>query len=198
MNVALILASGSPRRRELLDRIGVTYRSVTAGVDESSHPDETAREYVRRIALEKAVAVARRDRPELPVLAADTIVVLDDEMLGKPRDEAHAAAMLRRLSGRTHTVMSAVVLLCPGAAPATALNVSRVTFTPLDDAWIDAYCATGEPLDKAGAYAIQGLAGMRIERLEGSFSGIMGLPLYETGELLRAAGLMPLPDSVPT
>jgi septum formation protein len=190
MQSRLILASGSPRRRELLDQIGVRYRVTCADIDERQYAGEAARDYVQRMAMDKAAAVLSREGPGRPILAADTIVVLDGVVLGKPCDAGHAAEILRRLSGRTHEVMSAVVLLAPGAAVRRTLNVSRVTFAPLDDDWISAYCASGEPLDKAGAYAIQGLAAQRIERLEGSFSGVMGLPLYETSELLRAAGLL--------
>ncbi len=193
MDDPLILASSSPRRRELLDRIGVRYRVVPADIDESRIPDEPARAYVERIAMDKAATVLDREGQAGPVLAADTIVILDGEILGKPGDASQAAGMLRRLSGNTHVVMSAVALLVPGGEPGAALSVSRVTFGQLDDGWIEAYCASGEPLDKAGSYGIQGPAAERIRRLEGSFSGVMGLPLYETGELLRAAGWILVP-----
>ena len=138
--------------------------------------------------MDKATTVLAREGGAVTVLAADTIVVADGIVLGKPRDRRDATDMLQRLSGRSHEVMSAVVLLARDLEPAAALSVSRVTFAPLNPEWIEAYCATGEPMDKAGAYAIQGLAALRISHLEGSFSGVMGLPLFEAGELLQAAG----------
>ena len=194
LNAPLILASGSPRRRALLDQLNIAFRVVAADIDESPRSGELPGDYARRIALEKAEAVHARENARQAVLAADTIVVLDGELFGKPRDERHAFEMLRQLSARTHEVISAVALLMPEGSRRSAQSVSRVRFAPLEDAWIEAYCATGEPLDKAGAYGVQGLAAARIEHLEGSFSGVMGLPLYETGELLRAAGWTLLPE----
>ncbi len=193
----LILASGSPRRRELLDRIGVDYRVIVADIDETPRPGEPPRAYVRRMAQAKAEAVWAREGGAGCVLAADTIVVLDGELLGKPRDAEQAAAMLRRLSGRTHEVMTAVVLRAADGEDRHALNVSRVRFGALDDAWIRAYCATGEPLDKAGSYGVQGSAAAHIEHLEGSFYSVMGLPLFETARLLEAAGWALAPRPAP-
>ena len=181
----IVLASSSPRRRELLRQIGVAFRVVPADVDESVLPAEQPADYVLRVAREKAEAVWARGNGAQPVLAADTAVVLDDCILGKPADRAEAVAMLRRLSDRTHEVFSAVaVRACPDRA-ADRVNVTRVTFAPLQPEWIEAYCDSGEPMDKAGAYGVQGCAAARIVRIEGSFSGVMGLPLYETSELLR-------------
>ena len=193
MEAEFILASGSPRRRELLDRFGFRYHIVRTGVDESIVGDEAPEAYVQRVALLKARWAHGQDGSTLPVLAADTTVVLDGKIIGKPENEAQAADMLRTLSGRTHSVYSAVVLL-PRAAPALGkLNVTRVSFATLDNDWINAYCASGEPMDKAGAYAMQGRAAEFISHLEGSPSGVMGLPMFETLELLRSVGIRALP-----
>lgn len=184
------LASRSPRRRELLEQLGVDYRTLPADIDESRRDDESPRNFVARMASDKARAVRmtlRADDPA-PVLGADTIVVIDDEVLGKPHDERDANAMLMRLSGRAHEVLTAVALLCGGVETAR-LNTSRVWFRELNASERHSYCATGESLDKAGAYAIQGRAAAFIERLEGSYSGVMGLPLFETAELLSRAGM---------
>ncbi|MDX1381980.1 MAG: Maf family protein [Xanthomonadales bacterium] len=180
-----ILGSSSPRRRELLRQVGARFRVVVAEVDESVHEGELPADYVLRVARDKSLAVLRAEPSTLPVLAADTTVVLDGAILGKPADPEEAAAMLVRLSGRTHEVYSAVVLARRSGPIHDRLNVTRVTFAPLDAAWIDAYIATGDPLDKAGSYGVQGRAAEKIVRVEGSFSGVMGLPLYETCELLR-------------
>ena len=193
MNADFILASGSPRRRELLDRFGFRYRVLRTGVDESIEGNEAPDAYVKRIAMLKARWAFAEDESGLPILAADTTVVLDGQIMGKPDDEEHAAVMLRALSGRTHAVYSAVVLLQRAAPPKEKLNITQVSFASLDDHWIAAYCATGEPMDKAGAYAMQGLAGEYITRIDGSPSSVMGLPLFETLELLRAAGIGALP-----
>lgn len=186
----LILASASPRRHELLRQVGVTYRVRVADVDESVLPGERPAEYARRVARAKAVEILRRDSSGLPVLGADTAVVIDGEILGKPGSREEAMAMLRRLSGRTHEVYSAVALALPGGAVHERLNVTAVTFAELDEAWIESYCDTGDPMDKAGAYGVQGRAGAKISRIEGSFYGVMGLPLYETAELLRHAEVL--------
>lgn len=183
----LRLASASPRRRELLAQIGVPHVVTPAQVDETPRPNELPRDYVQRMAREKALAVWRID-DSLPVLAADTTVVLDGVMYGKPRDRDDALGMLSRLSGRTHEVLTAVALATRRDI-AVRLNVSEVTFRTLSEAECAAYYATGEPLDKAGAYAIQGLAAVFIESVKGSHSGVVGLPLFETAELLRAAGV---------
>ena len=180
----VILASASPRRSRLLRQIGVSFRVVAADLDETVLPGERPADYVVRVANDKAAAVWRRLQDSVPVLAADTTVVLDGDILGKPGDRAEAVGMLQRLSGRTHQVFSAVTLQAGANHAANRLNVTRVTFAPLEPEWIELYCASGEPMDKAGAYGVQGLAAARIVRIDGSFSGVMGLPLYETSELL--------------
>lgn len=185
---ALILASASPRRHQLLAQIGVPFEVIVADVDESVRPDETPGAYVRRLAREKALEVLRREGSRLPVMGADTSVILGREILGKPRDRAQAVAMLQSLSGRTHEVYSAVALAQDENRVEDRLNVTRVTFAPLEPEWIEAYCDTGDPMDKAGAYGVQGHAAERIERIEGSFFGVMGLPLYETSLLLNSFG----------
>ena len=186
----LILASGSPRRRELLQQVGIRFRVVVAAVDEGVLPGEGAAAYVRRVARDKAAAVQGRETAALPVLAADTAVVVEGRILGKPGSRAEAVTMLRSLSGRTHEVYSAVALAAAGQPMRDCLNVTRVTFAELDAAWIEAYCDTGDSMDKAGAYGVQGRAAEKIARIEGSFSGVMGLPLYETCELLRRAEVL--------
>jgi septum formation protein len=184
---AVCLASASPRRRELLRQIGVPHIAVSADIDESAHAGEAPHDYVQRMARDKANAVWRKDQ-RLPVLAADTIVVLDGVSYGKPRDRNHGLEMLTRLSGRTHEVLTAVAL-ASAAGAAMRMNVSTVKFRLLTGAECIAYWETGEPEDKAGAYAIQGLAAVFIESLIGSYSGVMGLPLHETAELLRSGRL---------
>ena len=188
----LHLASQSPRRRELLTQLGVDFRVVDVDVPELRAAGESPREYVNRVARDKARAglAALAGAADAVVLGADTEVVLDDEVFGKPRDAQDAAAMLRRLSGRTHAVVSAVWLV-DAQGERNACSVSRVRFAELDDAAIEAYVATGEPFGKAGAYAIQGRGATLIEHLEGSYSGVMGLPLFETAQLLRAAASYP-------
>lgn len=198
MTAQFILASGSSRRRELLDQIGWRYEVMAIEIDESTKPGECAADYVCRMATEKARRGAESQDTSLPVLAADTAVVIDGDILGKPLNAMHAAQMLQRLSGRTHEVLTAVVLLAPGRSEALRLNTSRVTFATLDAVWIDLYCAGREPFDKAGAYAIQGGAASYISKLEGSYSGVMGLPLFETAELLRGAGIGVLPGNQET
>jgi septum formation protein len=268
----IILASASPRRSRLLSQIGVVHRVLPVDADETPHANETPEDYVLRVAVEKARHGWERSGGELPVLAADTSVVLDGAILGKPRDEADALEMLRCLSGREHRVLSAVSLVsqrsgkrderdktvkssgvaaflapspCGGKSEAkgalgwerlesvpaasfnspppvlprcgrdviagvpvnstvrelydegamTALSLSLVRFRALDENEIRAYWRTGEPCDKAGSYAIQGLGAVFIERLEGSYSGVMGLPLFETAKLLQEAGVHLFPDS---
>lgn len=186
----LILASASPRRRELLRQIGVSFRAIPAAVDETVLPGEQPGDYVLRVAIEKAATVWRRSGGSLPVLAADTTVVLDGGILGKPADRAEAVGMLQRLSGRTHQVYSAIALRAGSDCTGDRLSVTRVTFAPLERDWIEAYCDTGDPMDKAGAYGVQGAAAARIVRIEGSFSGVMGLPLFETSELLRSCEVL--------
>ena len=181
------LASVSPRRRELLSQIGVPHTVVGADIDETAHPGESPRDYVLRLARQKALAVRERGE-RLPVLAADTTVVLDDVIYGKPRDRADGIAMLQRLSGRTHEVLTAVAV-ADGRGVDLRLSVSAVRFRGLTPGECAAYWDTGEPRDKAGGYAVQGAAAVFIESLSGSYSGGMGLPLFETAELLSAAGV---------
>ncbi len=185
----IYLASQSPRRRELLDQIGVRHEVIAVDLDENPRPGEAPAEYVIRLALEKAQAghAALQGRPLRPVLAADTAVVVGGTILGKPRDQADALAMLARLSGRSHMVLTGVALV--GAHADSRLSVSHVSFRLITPEEALAYWHSGEPADKAGGYAIQGRGALFISRLEGSFSGVMGLPLFETAELLRAAGM---------
>ena len=202
----LYLASASPRRQELLAQIGLTVQTVPQAVAEHRLGQESPENYVQRLALEKARAgLANLDKDRLrPVLGADTAVVLGDEIFGKPTDQAEALAMLGRLSGRTHRVLSAVAVVGRGnlgqdkasqVMEAVRLNESRVRFRDLSEAECRAYWQTGEPADKAGAYGIQGMAALFIAHLEGSYSGVMGLPLFETGELLRQFGIEVLTDN---
>jgi septum formation protein len=188
-NPRLYLASNSPRRRALLEQLGLRYAVVAAETSESPLPNETPEDYVQRVALDK-VRAARTlvaPGPPLPLLGADTAVVIDGRILGKPSGEEEAAAMLRRLSGRTHRVLSGVAVA--GGEERRALNVSEVTFRAIQEEEIRAYWQTGEPADKAGGYAIQGLGALFVRQLRGSYSGVMGLPLYETSRLLAAEGI---------
>ena len=187
------LASASPRRRELLDQIGVRYQLLQCEIPETRDPSESPEEYVLRVALAKARAgLALLDGDDdRPVLGADTAVVLDGEVLGKPRNCEHALQMLQQLGGREHLVLSGVALVS-GDQEQGRLSVSHVRFRQIGDDEALAYWHTGEPSDKAGGYAIQGQAAMFIERLEGSYSGVMGLPLFETAQLLRQFGIAPL------
>ena len=184
------LASGSPRRRELLQQIGVSFRVVGTAVDETVLRCERAPAYVLRLAAAKADAgwERGRDGADAPVLAADTAVVLDGNILGKPTDQQDAESMLRRLSGRTHEVLTAIALRT-AAGLRSRISRSEVTFRAIAPAEAQAYWDSGEPRDKAGAYAIQGRAAVFIADLRGSFSGVMGLPLFETAELLDEAGV---------
>lgn len=186
----LQLASKSPRRRELLARLGLDFGVLEVDVTEQRAPGESPEDYVARVAREKAGAGLLRvvAVPAAVVLGSDTEVVLDDEVFGKPADAAEAGAMLRRLSGRTHRVLTAVSLVSAGRE-ARALVASEVTFAALSDADIEDYVASGEPMGRAGAYAIQGGAERFIQRLSGSYSGVMGLPLHETASLLRGFGI---------
>jgi septum formation protein len=188
------LASGSPRRRELLQQIGVSFRVVGTSVDEAALPGEAPPAYVTRLAAAKADAGWDRSRgaAEAPVLAADTAVVLDGRIFGKPADAQDAEDMLRQLSGRTHEVLTAVALRNAAGLHAR-LSRSEVTFRAIAIAEARAYWETGEPRDKAGAYAIQGRAAVFIADLRGSFSGVMGLPLFETAALLGVAGVAQWP-----
>jgi septum formation protein len=185
----LHLASRSPRRSELLARLGLDFGVLEIDIPEQRQPGEAPDDYGRRVAREKAGAGLLRVMavPCAVVLGADTEVVLDDDVFGKPSDDADAAAMLRRLSGRTHQVITAVSLVS-ASREAQAVSISEVTFAALPDAEIKAYVATGEPRGKAGGYAIQGRAQVFISHLSGSYSGVMGLPLHETATMLRAFG----------
>ena len=189
-NTAVIcLASRSPRRRELLHQIGVNFDVIDVDVDELRRPHEPPEAFVARVALDKARAGqgALPVGSSMPVLGADTAVVVDDEVLGKPRDGVDAGRMLSLLSGRSHRVLTAVALVA--ARETVCVSASNVTFRTLGDPEYAAYWASGEPADKAGAYAIQGLAAVFISHLEGSYSGVMGLPLYETAALLQESGI---------
>jgi septum formation protein len=190
------LASGSPRRRELLRQIGVPFKIIGAGIDESVQAGEPASGYVSRLAAAKAQA-GWGSVSDAPVLAADTAVILDDEILGKPAGREQALQMLLALSGRTHEVLTAVAVRTAAGIDAR-ISRSQVTFRGIDPAEARAYWETGEPHDKAGAYAIQGAAAVFIAELRGSYSGVMGLPLYETAELLQAAGVARWQAGTPT
>jgi septum formation protein len=199
----IYLASKSPRRRELLRQIGVEFELLMlrsdpargADVSEIELPGEDPSVYVARVAKEKAAfafnILQLRRMPARPVLAADTTVTIDGEILGKPADPDEAARMLERLSGRTHQVLTSVAVHHTNMAEQIT-QVSDVRFATLSPAAIRAYCATAEPYDKAGGYGIQGIAALFVEHIDGSHSGILGLPLYETARLLRLAGV-PLP-----
>lgn len=182
----LYLASQSPRRRQLLEQLGEQFTVIDVEVPEHRADGESPEDYVSRVARDKARAglATLNDSLAHRVIGADTEVVLGDEVFGKPRDGEAAAAMLRRLSGRTHTVISAVWLVSV-EREASAICLSQVRFATLDESTIAAYVATSEPFGKAGAYAIQGRGASLIEHLQGSYSGVMGLPLFETARLLR-------------
>tara|TARA_R110002072_G_scaffold142853_5_gene288621 strand:- start:25988 stop:26641 length:654 start_codon:yes stop_codon:yes gene_type:complete len=183
----LVLASASPRRRELLSQIGVRFHVIVSEIDETPLPAEQPQAYVLRLARAKAEAVNRLPQVSghLPVLGSDTIVVCDNQLLGKPVDQQAAERMLMLLSGREHEVLTAVCVV-RGEQTLTAVSATRVRFRNLTGHDIDAYWASGEPVGKAGAYAVQGLGAMFIEYLAGSYTGVVGLPLYETAELLKA------------
>jgi len=184
----LILASGSPRRRELLEMLGLPFRVIVPAVDETRKTSELPDRYVVRVARDKALAVARQE-PGAVVLAADTAVVLRaEEVFGKPRSPEEAVAMLQRLEGRTHQVMSAVAV-AQGERVEHAIDITDVTFRTLPQRMIEDYVATGEALDKAGAYAVQGRGAALVEGIRGDFFGVMGLPLRLALELLERFGM---------
>lgn len=201
MSHFIYLASQSPRRSQLLQQMGVEHTILVANTDGDIHedaeaievvlPGEAPRDYVQRVTglkLDAAVArLARRGLADAPVLTSDTTVALGAEILGKPADAAEATAMLSQLSGQTHEVLTAVALQ-QGTQRLQALCVSTVRFMPMSAAQIQAYVESGEPFGKAGAYGVQGLAAAMIEHIEGSYSGIMGLPVFETAQLLRQIG----------
>ena len=186
----IYLASNSPRRRELLDQIGVAYRVLRVDVDESPQPGEAAAALVQRLALAKARAghVSLPAGDDKPVLGADTVVVCAGQILGKPHERAAGLAMLAALSGRSHEVFTAVALV-NARQERVLLNRSQVRFRDITPAEAEAYWDTGEPVDKAGAYAVQGLAAVFVAELTGSYSGVMGLPVYETAQLLNEFGI---------
>jgi len=192
----IYLASKSPRRRELLEQININYQTIAVTIDETPLPHELPQDYVSRLALEKARAgyLALSATPA-PVLGADTIVVCDNQIFGKPKSKVDAEKTLQTLSGRSHQVMTAVAVVTQTSTQPNKpleikeLNTNTVYFRPLDSTEIAAYIATDEPFDKAGSYAIQGLASVFIERIEGSYSGVMGLPLYETAKILTQIGI---------
>ncbi|EQC2552629.1 MAG: nucleoside triphosphate pyrophosphatase [Enterobacter sichuanensis] len=180
---SLYLASGSPRRQELLAQLGVSFERIVTGIEEKRAEGESAQQYVSRLAREKAQAGVASVPRDLPVLGADTIVILNGEVLEKPCDADHAARMLRKMSGQTHQVMTAVAL-ADRQHVLDCLVVTDVTFRVLTDDEIAAYIASGEPMDKAGAYGIQGLGGCFVRKINGSYHAVVGLPLVETYELL--------------
>ncbi|MEO0442402.1 MAG: nucleoside triphosphate pyrophosphatase [Pseudomonadota bacterium] len=179
----LYLASQSPRRRELLEQIGVRFSVVTINVKEHHAPGESPRSYVQRLSLQKATAGAQQ-HSDKPVLGADTIVVLGGQVMEKPRTQEQAVDMLMRLSDCTHQVMTSVSVCTPTRAE-SRLNISQVTFRPIASSEAIAYSQTGEPQDKAGAYGIQGLGALFVKEIRGSYSSVVGLPLLETSALLK-------------
>ena len=189
----LILASGSPRRAELLGRLGLQFEVLPAQIDESLLPGLTAEEQVLRLAREKALAVRDNVNEDAVILSADTVVVLDGEILGKPKDEADAFRMLRLLSGREHLVMTGVTVLSPRGEESIC-EKTHVHFRPLNDGEIRAYIRSGEPMDKAGAYGIQGKAALFVSALSGDYFNVVGLPLCASGAMLRRAGIPILED----
>ena len=187
----LFLASESPRRAELLRQIGVEFESHAVNIDESQYSNESARDYVCRMAQSKAQIAMEQlatDHREFIVLGADTTIALEDDIIGKPVDRDHCQCILRRLSARQHQVLTAVAVASRNGTE-LRLTQNQVSFRSLTDQEIDSYCRSAEPMDKAGAYAIQGKAAVFIDRLDGSYSSVMGLPLFETAELLQAAGI---------
>ena len=184
----LILASGSPRRRELLERVGLRFTVAPADVDETLVPGLSPREQVMRLSRIKAEAAARSAPEGSVILTADTVVVLEDAILGKPKDPADARRMLKALSGRHHHVLTGVTVRS-GERTETHCEETEVYLRPLSDGEIDAYIATGEPMDKAGAYGIQGYASLFVEKLSGDYYNVMGLPLCAAALMLRRAGI---------
>jgi septum formation protein len=187
MSVQIILASASPRRKELLDQIKVSYKVHPVALDETPLSNETPLAYVQRLAAEKSAACMAQLATDIPVLAADTAVILGDVIMGKPKNEADGLAMLTQLSGKTHQVYSAISLR--GREHSQAVSITDVTFRRLTKQEILDYWHSGEPLDKAGSYAIQGMGSIFVESIKGSFSGVVGLPLFETAQLLSKQGI---------
>ena len=184
----IVLASQSPRRRQLLGQMGLEFTTQSPEIDESAFHGRDARDLVETLSREKARWVARQQTPDTLVIGADTVVVLDGAILGKPRDGAEAEAMLAALSGRDHQVFTGVTL-CQGDRILTQAEETQVTFRPLTGQEIRQYVSTGEPMDKAGAYGIQGLGALLVQRLEGDYFNVMGLPLCRLGRMLRAFGV---------
>ncbi len=184
----LVLASTSPRRRDLLGALGFTFRAESPGIDEARRPGEAPAAYARRLAAEKARAVAERLEAPAHVLGADTVVVLGDEVLGKPSGAEEAAEMIRALSGRAHEVVTGIALQAPDVLHQQAV-ITRVRFRPLSEREIAWYVGTGEAFDAAGAYKLQGLGGVLVATIDGSHSNVIGLPLAETVALLATAGV---------
>lgn len=184
MNAQFILASGSPRRKDLLASVGYSFQVIPADIDEASLADESPERYVLRLAEEKASVI----KETLPIVAADTTVVLEKKIFGKPRDEKEAAEMLKALQGRTHEVFTGVALSVEGKVR-TILERTAVTFRPLNESEINHYVSSGEPLDKAGAYAAQGYGASFITRIDGSYTNVVGLPLAQTVVLLNEIGI---------
>jgi septum formation protein len=174
----------------LLKQLAVTFKVAAVDIDESIIDGEAPEDYVVRLAREKAQAGFEQNGGLMPALGSDTIVLLDGQILGKPESRAEAESMLQSLSGQTHQVYSAVALALEADNVLDTLNITAVTFGKMPVRWIRQYCQGDEPMDKAGAYAVQGGTGQYIRRIEGSYSGVMGLPLFETAELLRRAGLL--------
>ncbi len=189
----IILASASPRRRELLEQIGITAIVQSVDIDESMRPGESVKAYVQRLAMEKAERGFEmiNNIQKLPVLGSDTIVEIDGMVLGKPQNRQHAKEMLQQLSGKKHAVHTSVAIVTEDKKIIDTSS-SQVLFNKLDEQEIDSYVATGEADDKAGSYAIQGFAAQFVENINGSFSGVMGLPLFETVQLLKRCGIKPL------
>jgi septum formation protein len=187
MSIQIILASASPRRKELLDQIKVIYKVYPVDLDETPLPNEAPLDYVQRLAAEKSAACRAQLNTEIPVLAADTAVCWEGVIMGKPKNQADCLAMLTQLSGKTHQVYSAISLR--GLEHTQAVSITEVTFRRLTEREILDYWHSGEPVDKAGSYAIQGMGGVFVESIKGSFSGVVGLPLFETAGLLSKQGI---------
>ena len=193
----LHLVSSSPRRREILLSLGLTHSYAGVDIDESAQPGEAANKFVMRLAEQKATAASEHQSAGLPVLGADTIVVVDEQIFGKPSSAAHAMAMLSALSGRSHQVMTAIALRIDKTIRSD-LCISEVTFRNVSPDEARAYWQSGEPAGKAGAYAVQGCGGIFVQRVRGSYSGVVGLPVFETAALLNFAGINVLPELKPS
>ncbi len=191
----LHLASASPRRRDILNSLEIRHSYAGVDMDEAAQPGEKAEDLVVRLARAKAAAVDVREHPGLPILAADTVVVVNQQVFGKPASKEHALAMLAALSGRSHRVLTAVTLRHAGEYYAR-LSETEVRFREMHPDEAHAYWQSGEPDGKAGAYAIQGLGGVFVERISGSYSGVVGLPVFETAALMQLAGIHILPKAV--